>query len=119
MVEPFEKGQQLLGVSVPNSKGKNTNDDGVELAVGASSKSAGSSPKKISSFRGRCDDCGKNWHNKWRDCQKRRGRGGGGVRKGSQQSQDLSRSSDSGKRSGISQSIRFEKPQLVSATAVS
>ena len=60
MVEMFEKTEQLLEVSVPLGNGKKTNGDGDEEAVGASIKSAGSSPKKTSSFRGRCDDCGEN-----------------------------------------------------------
>ena len=67
MVEQFEKAQQLLGVSVPMGNGKETNGDGREVAVGASVKSAGSSPTKTSSFRGRSHDCGENEH-KWRDC---------------------------------------------------
>ena len=83
MVEKFEKAEQLLGVSVSLGNGKMTNGDGGHVAVGAPVKLAGSSPKKNSSFRGRCDDCGENGH-KWRDCQKRLGRGGDGVRKGSQ-----------------------------------
>ena len=85
MVETFEKAEQLLGVIVLVGNGKRANGDGGEVAVGASVKSAGSSPKKTSSFMGRCDDCGESWH-RWRDCQKRFGRGGDGVRKGSQQS---------------------------------
>ena len=89
MVEKFEKAEQLLGVSVSVGNGKKTYGDGGEVAVGASVKSAGSSPKKTSSFRGRCDDCGESGH-KWRDCQKRFGRGGDGVGKGFQQSKDAS-----------------------------
>ena len=119
MVEKFEKAEQLLGVSVPVGNGKNTNGDGGEVAVGALVKSAGSSPKKTSSFMGRCDDCGESG-NRWRDCQKRFGRGGDGVRKGSQQSQDVSRTGDNGAdRSGKSRSISTEKPKVVSAAAVS
>ena len=119
MVEKFEKAEQLLGVSVPVANGKKTNGDGGEVAVGTSVKSAGSSPKKTSSFMGRCDDCGDSGH-RWRDCPKRFGRGGDGVRKGSQQSQDASRTGDNGaNRSGISRSISTEKPKAVSAAAVS
>ena len=62
MAEQFEKTEKLLGISVPMSNGKKTNGDGGEVAVGASVKMAGSSPKKTSSFRGRCDDYGKNGH---------------------------------------------------------
>ena len=62
MVEKFETAEQLLGVSIPMSNGKTTNGDGGEVAVGASVKSAGSSPKKTSPFRRRCDDCGENGH---------------------------------------------------------
>ena len=72
MVEKFEKAEQLLGVSVPVGNGKKTNGDDGAVAVGASLKSAGSSPKKTSSCRGRCDDCGESGR-KWRDCQKRNG----------------------------------------------
>ena len=78
MVEQFEKAGQLLGVVVPMGSGKNTNGDGGEVDVGASVKSAGSSPNKTSSLGGRCDDCGENGH-KWRDCQKWFGRAGDGV----------------------------------------
>ena len=99
MVEKLEKAEQLLGASVLMGNGKKTNGDGGEVAVGASVKPAGSSTKKTSSFRRRWHDCGENAH-KWRDCQKRFGRGGDGVRKGSQQSQDASRTSDNGNRSG-------------------
>ena len=99
MVETFEKAEQLPGVSVPMGNGETTTCDGGEVAVGASVKLAGSSPKKTSSLRGRCDDCGENGH-KGRYCQKRFGRGGDSVRKGSQQSQDASRTSDNGNRSG-------------------
>ncbi|CAM9748114.1 unnamed protein product, partial [Ascophyllum nodosum] len=84
--------------------GKKANGDGGEEAAGASVKSAGSSPKKTSSLRGRCDDCGEIGH-EWRDCHKRFGRGGDGVRKRSQKSQDGSRTSDNGNRSGKSRSI--------------
>ena len=119
MVETFEKAEQLLGVSVPVGNEKKTNGGGGEVAVGASVKSAGSSPKKTSPFRGQCDDCGESRH-KWRDCQKRFGRGGDGVRKEFQQSQDASRTSDNGaNRSGKSRSISTEKPKVVSAAAVS
>ena len=119
MVEKFEKAEQLLGVSVPAGNGKKTNGDGGEVAVGALVKSAGSSPKKTSLFRGRCDDCGESGH-KWRDCQKRFAREGDGVRKGSQQSQDASRTSDNGaNRSGKSRSNSAEKPKVASAAAVS
>ena len=118
MVEMFEKAEQLLRVSIPMGNGKKINGDGGEVAVGASVKSPGSSPKKTSSFRGRCDDCGENGH-KWRDCQERFGRGGDAVRKESQQSQDASRTSDNGNRSGKSRSISAEKPKVVSAAAVS
>ena len=119
MVEKFEKAEQLLGVSVPVANGKRTNGDGGEVAVGASVKSAGSSPKKTSSFMGRCDDCDDSGH-RWRDCPKRFGRGGDGVRKGSQQSQDASRTGDNGaNRSGKSRSISTEKPKVVSAAAAS
>ena len=52
MVKKFEKAEQLLGVSVPMGNGKKTNGDVGELAVGASVKSAGSSPQKTSPFRG-------------------------------------------------------------------
>ena len=115
MVEKFDGTEQLLGASVSMGNGKKTNDDGGEVAVGASVKSAGSSPKKTSSFRGRCDDCGENGH-KWRDCQKRFGRGEDGVRKGSQQSQNGSRIRDNGIiRSGKSRSNSAEKPNVVSA----
>ena len=62
MGEKFEKAEQLLGVSVPVGNGKRTNGDAGEVAVGASIKSARSSPKKISSFMGRCDDCGESGH---------------------------------------------------------
>ena len=118
-VETLEKAEQLLGVSVPVGNGKNTSGDGGEVAVGASVKSTGSSPKKTSSFMGRCDDCGESGH-RWRYCPKRFGRGGDGVRKGSQQSQDASRTSDNGaNRSGKSRSISTEKPKVVSAAAVS
>ena len=99
MVEQFQKAEQLLGVIFPMGSGKKANGDGGEVDVGASVKSAGSSPKKTSSLRGRCDGCGENGH-KWRDCQKRFGRAGDGVRKVSQQSQDGSRTSDSHNRSG-------------------
>ena len=99
--------------------GENTNGDGGEVAVGASVKSAGSSPKKSSLLMGRCDDCGESGH-RWRGCQKRFGRGGDGVQKGSQQSQDASRTGDNGaNRSGKSQSVSTEKPKVVSAAAVS
>ena len=119
MVEKFEKAEQLLGVSVPVGNGENTNGDGGEVAVGASVKSAGSSPKNTSSFMGRCDDCGESGH-RWRYCPKRFGREGSGVRKGPQQSQDASRTGDSGaNRSGKSRSISPEKPKVVSAAAVS
>ena len=119
MVEKFEKAEQLLGVSVPVGNGKKTNGDGVEVAVGASIKSAGSSREKNSSFRGRCDGCGESGH-KWRDCQKRFGRGGDGVRQGSQQSQDASRTSDNGANSsGKSRYISTQKPKVVPAAAVS
>ena len=64
VVEQFEKAQLLLGVSVPVNNGKKTNGGGDEVAVGISVKSAESSPKKTSSFRGRCDECGENGH-KW------------------------------------------------------
>ena len=98
-METFEKTEQLLGVIVPMGSGKKTNGDGGEVAVGASVKSARSSPKKTSPFRGRCDDCGENGL-KWRDCQKRFGRGGDGVQKGSQQSQNGYHTGDKGNRSG-------------------
>ena len=52
--------------------------DGGEVAVGASVKSDGSSPKKTSPFRGRWDTCGEKGH-KWRDCPKRSACGEGGV----------------------------------------
>ena len=118
MVEKFEKAEQLLGVSVPVGNGKNTKDNGGEVAVGASVKSAGSSPKRTSSFMGRCNDCGESGR-RWRDCPKRFGRGGDGVRKESQQSQDASRTGDNGaNRSGKSRSISTEKPKVVSAAAV-
>ena len=117
-VEKFEKAEQLLGVSIPMGNVKTTNGDGGEVAVGASVKSAGSSPTKTSPFRGRCDDCGENGH-KWRDCQKQFGREGDGVRKGSQQSQDASRASDNGNRSDKSRSNSAEKRKVVSAEAVS
>ena len=58
MAEKFEKAEQLLGVSVPMGNGKKSNGDGGEVAVGTSVKLVGSSTKKTSSFRGRCDDCG-------------------------------------------------------------
>ena len=61
-VEKFEKAEQLLGVSVPVGNGKNTNSDGGEVAVGASVKSAGSNPKKTSSFMKRCDECDESGH---------------------------------------------------------
>ena len=64
MMEKFEKAEQLLGVSVPAGNRKKTNGDGGEVAVGALVKSAGSSPKKTSLFRGRCDDCGESGY-KW------------------------------------------------------
>ena len=116
MVEKFEKAEQLLGVSIPVGNG---NGDGGKVAVGASVRSAGSSPKKTSSFMGRCDDCGDSGH-RWRDCPKRFGRGGDAVRKGFQQSQDPSRTGDNGaNRSGKSRSISTEKPKVVSAAAVS
>ena len=119
MVEEFEKAEQLVGVSVPVGNGKSTNGDGGGVAVGASVKSAGSSSKKTSSFMGRCNDCDESGH-RWRDCQKRFGRGGGGVRKESQQSQDASRTGDNGtNRSGKSRSISTEKPKVVSAAVVS
>ena len=119
MVEKFEKAGQLLGVSVPVGNGKRTNGDGGEVAVGTLVKSAGSSPKKTSSFMGRCDDCGESGH-RWRGCPKRFGRGGDGVREGSQQSQDASRTGDNGaSRSGKSRSNSTEKPKVVSAAAVS
>ena len=119
MVKKFEKAEQLLGVSVPVGNGKMTNGDGGEVAVGASVKSARSSPKKTSSFMGRCDDCGENGH-RWRDCQKQFGRGGDGVRKGFQQSQDACRTGDNGaNRSGKSRSNSTEKPKVVSPAAVS
>ena len=118
MVETFEKAEQLLEVTVPMDNGKKTNGDGGEVAVGGSVKSAGSSPKKTSSFRGRCDDCGENGH-KWRHCKKRFGHGGDGVRKGYRQSQDASRTSDNGNRSGKYRFISAEKPKVVSAAAVS
>ena len=73
---------------------------------------------KTSPFRGRCDDYGKSGH-KWRDCQKWFGRGGDGVRKGSQQSQNASRTSDSGNMSGKSRSNSAGKPKVVSVEAVS
>ena len=103
MVEQFGKTQELLGVSVLMGNGKIINVDDGEVAAGTSVKSTGSSPKKTSSFKGRCDGCGENGH-KCRDCQKRSRRGGDDVRRGFQQSQSFSRSSESGKRSGISQS---------------
>ena len=119
MVEIFEMAQQILGVGVPTGDGKKTNGDGGEVAVGALVKSAGSSPKKTSSFRGRCDDCGENGH-KWRDYQKWFGRGGDGVRKGSQKSQDVSPTSDNGaNRSGKSRFNSAEEPKVVSVAAVS
>ena len=62
MVGKFEKVEQLLGVSFRMNNGKKTNGDGGEVAIGTSVKSAGSSPKKNLSLRGRCDDCGKNGH---------------------------------------------------------
>ena len=62
MVETFEKAKQPPGVSAPVCNGKRTNGDGGEVAVGASVKSTGSSPKKTSSFMGRCDDCGESGH---------------------------------------------------------
>ena len=62
MVGQFEKAQQLFGISIPMGNGKSINVDGDEVPIGASAKSAGSSPKKTSSFIGRCDDCGKNGH---------------------------------------------------------
>ena len=62
IAEKFEKTEQLLGISVPMSNGERTNDDDGQVTVGAPVKSAGSSPKKNSSFRGRCDDCGENRH---------------------------------------------------------
>ena len=117
MMEQFEKAQQLLGVSVPRGDGEKINGDGGEVAVGASVKSAESSPKKTLSFRGRCGDCGEKGH-RWRDCPKRSECGGDGVRKGSQQSQDGSRSSDSSGRSGKARSDSSEKPTVVLATAV-
>ena len=58
--------------------GKMSNGDGGEVAVGTSVKSAGSSPKKTSTFRGRWDTCGEKGH-KWRDCSKRSARGKAGV----------------------------------------
>ena len=108
MVGKFEKAEQLLGVSVPVGIVKKTNNDGGEVAVGASVKSAGPSPEKTSSFRGQCDDCGESGH-KWRDCQRQFGRGGDGVRKGSQQSQVSSRTSGNDNRSGKSRYIIAEK----------
>ena len=80
-------------------------------------KSAGSSPKKVSLFRGRCGDCDEKGH-KWRGYPNLSGRGGDGIRKGSQKSQDGSRSNDSANSSGKYQSIRSEKPKVVSATAM-
>ena len=62
MVGQFEKAQQLFGVSVPMGDGEKINVNGDEVPIGGSAKSAGSSPKKTSSFIGRCDDCGENGH---------------------------------------------------------
>ena len=62
MVGQFENAQQLFGISIPMGNGKSINVDGDEVPIGASAKSAGSSPRKTSSFIGRCDDCGKNGH---------------------------------------------------------
>ena len=109
IAEQFEKTEKLLGISVPMSNGKKTYGDGGEVAVGASVKMAGSSPKKTSSFKGRCDDCGENGH-RWRDCQKRFGRGGDGARKRSQQSQDGFRINDNGNRAGKPWPICAERP---------
>ena len=53
MVEQFEKAQQFLRASVPTGNRKKNNGDGGEVAVGSSVKSAGSSLKKTSMFRGR------------------------------------------------------------------
>ena len=83
------------------------------VAVGASGKSAGSWAKKTSSLRGRCDDCGEKGQ-KWRA-----ERGGDGVLKRSQQSQNGSRSSDSGSRFAKPWSISSEKSKVVSVMAVS
>ena len=62
-MEQFEKAQQFLEVSAPpTGNGKTINGDGGEVAVGTSVKSAGSRPKKTSSFRGRYGGFGEKGH---------------------------------------------------------
>ena len=117
MAEQFEKTEKLLGISAPKSNGKKTNGDGGEVAVGASVKMAGSSPKKTLSFRRRCDDCGENGH-RWRDCQKRFGRGRDGARKRSQQSQDGFRINGNDNRAGKPWPTSAERPNSGTTTTV-
>ena len=99
---------------------KNINIDGCGVVVGASAKSAGSSPKMLRRPENDVMIVAKmSTNSETAKNQKRSGREEDGVWKGFQQSRIFSRSGDSAKMSGTSQPISSEKSKVVSATAIS